>query len=142
MGFFKDLGRAIKGTVTHAFANPLSGGQNASLSHNFRVNREARNKKNRIDANEAEQIAAETSMSDEANLQLAASRRRRRLSSLFAGGRSVLGAPGGRGAPGGGGSPVTSSAVAGGSAMGGGARSYGGRSIGGGRSSAYGAALQ
>lgn len=73
-----------------------------------------------------EQAQAEAEAAQDANTQVAANRRRRLRASLFAGGRSVLGAPAGAGAPAGGGSPVTSSAVAGGSAMGGGLRSYGG----------------
>lgn len=83
------------------------------------------------DTSEQDAIDAENAAAAGANLQTAASRRRRRLSSLFAGGRSVLGAPAGRGAPAGGGAsgggratPVTSS-------LGGGARSYGGRGTGG-----------
>lgn len=119
MGFFKDLGRAIKGTIG---AKPFT--NSGSVSHNYRMDREKRNKDKRIAKNEAETLAAETEMSDAANLQIAANRRRRRLSSLFAGGRSVLGAPAGRGAPSGAGSGV--SGVSGGSAMGGSARSYGG----------------
>lgn len=84
----------------------------------------------------ADELAdAEALAAQDANTQVAANRRRRLRASLFAGGRSVLGAPAGAGgAPAGGGSPATSSAVAGGSAMGGGARSYGGNyGTGGGR---------
>lgn len=92
-----------------------------------------------VDTTEQDQIDAENAAADAANTQVASLRRKRRLSSLFAGGRSVLGAPAGTGAPAGGGSagygggfsggsPVNSSAVAGGSALRGGARSYGGRS--------------
>jgi hypothetical protein len=126
MGFFSDLGKAIKHTVTQGLTDP----SRASPSHNFRTDREKRRKQTRIDKNAAEIAQAEADMADAANSQLIEMRRRRRLSSLFAGGRSVLGAPAGRGSPagagGGGGSPVTSSAVAGGSAMGGGSRAYGG----------------
>jgi hypothetical protein len=68
----------------------------------------------------ADQLAANAEV-EAANLQTAATKRRRRLSSLFAGGRSVLGAASGRGAPGGGGTPGGQSggSYAGGSAMGG-----------------------
>jgi hypothetical protein len=85
-------------------------------------------KKNGPKLTPAEEAAqAEAQAAQDANMQVAATRRRRLRASLFAGGRSVLGAPAGAGgAPAGGGSPVTSSAVAGGSAMGGGSRSYGG----------------
>lgn len=121
MGFFSDLGKSIKGTIG---AKPFT--QSGSVSHNLRMLREKRAKDQRIEKNEAEQLQAETEMADAANEELVNTRRRRRLSSLFAGGRSVLGAPAGRGAPGGAGTPATSSAVAGGSAMGGGSRSYGG----------------
>jgi hypothetical protein len=95
--------------------------------------REAFAKAPPVDTTEQDQIDAENQAADAANLQVSENRRRRRLSSLFAGGRSVLGAPAGAGAPagggyagGGGGSPVTSSAIAGGSALRGGSRSYGG----------------
>lgn len=85
-----------------------------------------------VDTSEQDAIDAENAAAEGANLQVAASRRRRRLSSLFAGGRSVLGAASGRGAPAGagaaggragGGTPITSSALAGG------ARSFGGRGL-------------
>jgi len=97
--------------------------------------REAFAKAPPVDTTEQDQIDAENAAADAGNLQVAETRRKRRLSSLFAGGRSVLGAPAG-GAPAGGGagygggysggSPVNSSAIAGGSALRGGSRSYGG----------------
>lgn len=100
--------------------------------------REAFAKAPPVDTTEQDQIDAEDAAANAANTQVAATRRKRRLSSMFAGGRSVLGAPAG-GAPAGGGagygggysagSPANSSAVAGGSALRGGSRSYGGRSL-------------
>jgi hypothetical protein len=130
VGFFSDLGKSIKGTIKNPFGDPFGKGPNASISHHFRIDREKRRKESRIEKNAAEIAQAEADMANAANSQLIEMRRRRRLSSLFAGGRSVLGAPAGRGTPAGSGSPVTSSAVAGGSAMGGGSRSYGGASLG------------
>jgi hypothetical protein len=93
--------------------------------------REAFAKAPPVDTTEQDQIDAEDAAANAANTQVASTRRKRRLSSLFAGGRSVLGAPAGSGAPAGGGfsggSPVNSSAIVGGSALrGGGTRTYGG----------------
>lgn len=98
------------------------------LAHDNRLKTEKENKAARIAKNAADELAAQNEAADAANLQISTLQRRRRLSSLFAGGRSVLGAPAGRGAPAGGGSPATSSALAGGGA--GGSRSYGGGSFG------------
>lgn len=93
----------------------------ATFAHNKRLANEKEAKAARIAKNAADELAAQNEAADAANLQISTLQRRRRLSSLFAGGRSVLGAPAGRGAPAGGGSPSTSSALAGGS---GGSRAY------------------
>lgn len=107
------------------------------LLHNKRLKTEAENKQKRIDANAADEAAAENEAADAANLTLSTARRRRRLSSLFAGGRSVLGAPAGRGAPAGaGGGSGGGSGSGSGSAMGG-SRSYGGSSYSGGGGRMY-----
>lgn len=95
-----------------------------NIIQNARLKSEKKAKADRIAANAADEVAAQNEAADAANMQISTLQRRRRLSSLFAGGRSVLGAPAGRGAPAGGGSPATSSALAGGSSTA--ARSYGG----------------
>lgn len=107
------------------------------LLHNARLKQEKKNKQQRIDDNAAELTSDENASQDVANLELAATRRRRRLSSLLVGGRSVLGAPAGRGAAAGSGVPsgggvsagytgAGTSAMARGGAYGQPARSYGG----------------
>jgi len=91
-----------------------------------RISQLVKDKKAGIKPRSKEQIAADAEL-EAANLQTAATRRRRKLSSLFAGGRSVLGAASGRGAPSGSGSPGGQPSGGGGSVMGG-ARSSGGSS--------------
>ncbi len=106
------------------------------ILHKKRLSEEKKNKQKRIDDNAAELATDENASQDVANLELAAARRRRRLSSLLVGGRSVLGAPAGRGAaagagvPGGGSGGASyaggGSTMARGGAYGAPSRSYGG----------------
>jgi hypothetical protein len=72
---------------------------------------------------EQDQAAIEQQAASEANLAIAANRRRRRLGSLLGAGRTVLGAPAGGGAPSGAGTALSGG---GGSAGGGTALSGGG----------------
>lgn len=105
------------------------------LLHNQRKKYEKKQKQERIDANAADLAGDENASQDVANLELAATRRRRRLSSLLVGGRSVLGAPSGRGAASGAGAPSAggagytgggTTAMSRGGSYGQPARSYGG----------------
>ena len=77
---------------------------------------------------ERDQLAIEQQAATQANLQVAATRRKRRVGSLIGGGRSVLGAASGQGAASGGGTISSGSGISAGSitsALGAG-RSFGG----------------
>jgi hypothetical protein len=119
------------------FIHGLKDPQNILIPHGIHKTVAKRQEKSRAKKDAVAEISAENEAVDVANQDLAAQRRKRRMSSLFAGGRSVLGAPAGRGSPAGAGSPVSSTSFAGGSAYSGGgtaSRSYGGSgSLGGGR---------
>lgn len=112
------------------FVKGLKDPQNILIPHGIHKTVAKREEQKRAKKDAAETIAAENEAVDAANLEVANQRRKRRYSSLFAGGRSILGAPAGRGAAAGAGTPVTSS-LAGGAGTA--SRSYGGGgSVGGG----------
>lgn len=87
------------------------------ILHNRRLSEEAKAKAKRIKDNAAELTGDENASQDIANLELAATRRRRRLSSLLVGGRSVLGSASGRGAASGSGAGGGGGGSGGGSTM-------------------------
>lgn len=99
------------------FVKGLKDPQNILIPHGIHKTVAARQEADRAKKAAKAELAAEDESVDVANQGVAESRRRRRYSSLFAGGRSVLGAPAGSGAPAGGGSPVTSSGAGGGSSL-------------------------
>lgn len=121
------------------FIKGLKDPQNILIPHGIHKTVAKRQEADRAKKEAKDALAAEGEAVDNANLEVASQRKRRRFSSLFAGGRSVLGAPAGRGSPAGAGSPVGSSSLAGGSAYsGGGSASYGGSgSLGGGGRTSY-----
>lgn len=118
------------------FVKGLKDPQNILIPHGIHKTVAKRQEADRAKKDAKVTIAAEDEAADTANLDIAAQRRKRRFSSLFAGGRQVLGAPAGRGTPSGAGSPVSSSSLAGGGySAGTSSASYGGggRLSGGGR---------
>jgi hypothetical protein len=119
------------------FVKGLKDPQNILIPHGIHKTVAKRQEADRAKKDAAVTIAAEDEAATTANLDIAAQRRKRRFSSLFAGGRQVLGAPAGRGTPSGAGSPVSSSSLAGGGgySAGSSSASYGGsgRLSGGGR---------
>jgi hypothetical protein len=88
---------SIGSSVLKKALKPSLGGHLGHL-HRGRIEFHNAKKRDRIDKRTAEELADENASQDTANLELAAMRRRRRLSSLLVGGRSVLGAASGRGA--------------------------------------------
>lgn len=111
------------------FVKGLKDPQNILIPHGIHKTVAKREEKARAKKDAEATLAAENEATDAANTDLANTRRKRRFSSLFAGGRSILGAPGGRGTPAGSGTPASS--LSGGSASYGGSSGYGGTSGGG-----------
>lgn len=93
------------------FVHGLKDPQNILIPHGIHKTVEARNEKARANKDQVAEINAENEAAQNANLDIAAMRKRRRASSLFAGGRSIIGAPAGRGAPAGGGAGGSSGSV-------------------------------
>lgn len=112
------------------FVKGLKDPQNILIPHGIHKTVAKRQEADRAKRAAKADLAAEDVAVEEANNEIASTRRRRRYSSLFAGGRSVLGAPAGRGSPAGAGSPASSSS-AGGGGGGGSSLSSGGTGYGG-----------
>lgn len=110
------------------FIKGLKDPQNILIPHGIHKTVAKRQEEDRAKKDAKKAAAAEAEAADAGNSLVADIRKKRRYSSLFAGGRSVLGAPAGAGTPAGGGSPVSSSSLAGGSAYSGGGAAAGSRS--------------